>query len=285
MANNGRLQKAKLSDPHLADNDDSADLLEFEADKAPGQITPLPKKKIITLFILLFANAAVSTSPFPFLPFMVQDLGVAPQNAGTYVGIIAGGRFLGNMAFNWLWGILADKYGRRPTILASVFMQVVCTFIFAVSTRWSIALATFARFLGGATNGAVPIAKTYVSEVTDHTNQGQAMTLVTASWGVGLVIGPALGGYLSDPAAKYAAFEGITFFEEYKYALPMFVVAFMCIVASVMGFLYLEESLPADKAATAHRVVSSSSENTPSDIARSSDVKHVPSMVAERIFK
>jgi len=66
----------------------------------------------------------------------------------------------------------------------------------------SISAATAARFLGGAFNGAVPIAKTYVSEITDSTNQGLAMTLITASWGAGMVIGPALGGFLSTPADK-----------------------------------------------------------------------------------
>lgn len=79
----GRLKKEKLSDVHLYNEDDeNTTFLENESDGAHGVVTPLPKKKIITLFILLFANAAVSTSPFPFLPFMVQDLGVAPQNAG-----------------------------------------------------------------------------------------------------------------------------------------------------------------------------------------------------------
>jgi hypothetical protein len=67
--------------------------------------------------------------------------------------------------------VAADRFGRRPTIVLSLAAQCVCTLAFAYATSVSIPAATAARFLGGALNGAVPIAKTYVSEITDSTNQ------------------------------------------------------------------------------------------------------------------
>eukprot|EP00041_Stephanoeca_diplocostata_P003504 m.35176 g.35176 ORF g.35176 m.35176 type:complete len:402 (-) comp14383_c0_seq2:341-1546(-) len=212
------------------------------------KITPIPMKKVAALFVLLFANAAVSTSPFPFLPFMVQDLGVSVEETGSYVGIVAGGMYLGNTASNWLWGIIADKYGRRPVMLFSTVMQAIFCAVFAVSTRWSIPLATIARFLGGATNGALPVGKTYVSEITDHTNQGKVMSVITISWGAGMVIGPALGGFLSDPARKYDFLDPYPSLKsvllEYKYALPMLAVGGVCLLSAFLGYVYLIETLP-----------------------------------------
>mmetsp|Transcript_14742 Transcript_14742/g.43609 ORF Transcript_14742/g.43609 Transcript_14742/m.43609 type:complete len:427 (-) Transcript_14742:1235-2515(-) len=173
---------------------------------------------------------------------MAADLGVSLEQTGAAVGLVAGGRFAGNLAFSWLWGLAADRWGRRPCILISVVFQCVCTVFFAYSTAVSISLAVTARTLGGALNGAVPIAKTYISEITDSTNQGLAMTLITASWGAGLVIGPALGGYLSNAATKYSSLD-VSVVRAYPYALPMVVVAVICAVAAILGWLFLTETL------------------------------------------
>lgn len=109
-----------------------------------------------------------------------------------------------------------------------------------------MALSAAARTLGGALNGAVPIAKTYVSEITDSTNQGKAMTLITASWGAGLVIGPALGGFLCKPAEKYPSLD-YPILRAYPYALPMVSVAGICAIATVLGWMFLKETLDPSK--------------------------------------
>lgn len=124
----------------------------------------------------------------------------------------------------------------------------MCSLFFAYATSKSLALASFARFLGGALNGAVPACKTYVGEITDATNSGLAMTIITASYGAGLVIGPALGGFLSSPADKYPALD-TPVLRAYPYALPMVIVAAMCTVAALLGWIFLEETLDRSKAA------------------------------------
>ena len=77
----------------------------------------------------------------------------------------------------------------------------------------------------------------YVSEITDSTNQGLAMTLITASWGAGLVIGPALGGFLSTPADKYPVLD-TPLMRAFPYALPMVVVAALCLVSTLLGYVW-----------------------------------------------
>lgn len=133
-----------------------------EGNAAKRPRTPLPTRQMVALFVLLFADAAVSTAPFPFLPFMARDLGATVEETGRYVGVVAGGRFAGNFLGSFAWGMAADRWGRRPCILVSLVFQCASTLLFAASTSHSIWLAAAARTLGGALNGAVPVSKTYV---------------------------------------------------------------------------------------------------------------------------
>jgi MFS family permease len=80
--------------------------------------------------------------------------------------------------------LAADKYGRRQTLLWSIGLQGVCTIWFSYATGWSVFHAALSRLVGGMLNGSVPIAKTYVSEITDASNQGKVR--VTRSHAVGL---------------------------------------------------------------------------------------------------
>eukprot|EP00038_Savillea_parva_P010476 m.190624 g.190624 ORF g.190624 m.190624 type:complete len:521 (+) comp18072_c0_seq1:423-1985(+) len=235
---------------------------------APSQPqTPLPLPQIATIFVLLFANAAVSTAPFPFLPFMVADLGVSVEQTGSAVGLIAGGRFFGNLACSWLWGLAADKWGRRPCILLSILCQCGATVFFAYSTSKSVIMAAVARTLGGALNGAPPIAKTYVGEITDSTNQGFAMTIITASWGAGLVIGPALGGFLSSLATKYPSMD-TPLLRAWPYAPPMLIMAFICVIAAVLGWFFLEETLDRSQVAMLKARQADVEQNTKPDVTK-----------------
>eukprot|EP00040_Diaphanoeca_grandis_P028849 m.167884 g.167884 ORF g.167884 m.167884 type:complete len:481 (-) comp31479_c0_seq5:584-2026(-) len=220
---------------------DRAALAEHEP--AAVKVTPLPLKPLITLFFMMIACAAVATSPFPFLTFMVQDLGVRPEESAYYVGIIASGRFAGNLSTSWLWGLFADKYGRRPAILLSVGGEVISNVLFGIATSHSIGLCWVCRFLGGALDGAIPISKVYVSEITDDTNNARALAIVVASWGAGLVIGPALGGFLSQIATKYPDhFGGALLAETYPYGIPNFVIASLCFTLTIAGYFFLPES-------------------------------------------
>eukprot|EP00039_Didymoeca_costata_P004609 m.74714 g.74714 ORF g.74714 m.74714 type:complete len:521 (-) comp12476_c0_seq1:109-1671(-) len=208
--------------------------------------TPLPKDKMAAIFLICFSNACLATTPFPFLAFMVQDLGYSVYDTAVYAGFIASARFFGNLLTAWVWGYLSDTYGRRPVLIAGVAFQAVFAVVFGLGCSVSLYAAIFARFLEGMLNGSVPVAKTYVAEFADDSNQAAAMSMTTMAWGSGMVLGPAVGGYLSQPAEKYPMFD-IPFFQQYKYALPMFFVACISITTLILTFLYLEETLQKEK--------------------------------------
>ena len=95
------------------------------------------------------SNALVSTSPFPYLPFLVRDLGASEAEVAVHVGFIASARCAGNLLSSYAWGVAADRYGRRPVILLCTALQAPCCLWFAWASSHSLASAALARMAAG----------------------------------------------------------------------------------------------------------------------------------------
>ena len=185
------------------------------------QRTALPMRPVSAIILVLFANSMIMTGPFSFLPYMVRDFGVPPQDVGYFSGFIASAMFFGRFITAYQWGRLCDTWGRKQVIVASTIGVAVFTGAFGFST--SLFTATAMRFVSGCMGGMVPAAKTMLSEVTDDSNAALGMSAMTVGWGLGLVVGPAIGGFLSRPAQKYASLASVTWLQSYPYALPCIV--------------------------------------------------------------
>ena len=112
-----------------------------------------------------------------------------------------------------------------------------CSFNFA----WALAM----RFMTGFWNGIVGTGKTMVSEICTDKQQPRGMAVVTATWGLGLVIGPAVGGVLSLPHDKWPqAFPESSIFAHFPYLLPMLIASVIGAIALVPTVLFLPETLP-----------------------------------------
>ncbi|KAG0299558.1 hypothetical protein BGZ98_009945 [Dissophora globulifera] len=91
--------------------------------------------------------------------------------------------------------------------------------------------------------GNVGVAKSMLGEIADHTNQSQAFSVFGFAWGIGMIVGPVLGGYLANPAKTFPdIFGDWAFFIEYPYFLPCFVAAMGSVVGFVVGYFFLEET-------------------------------------------
>ena len=94
-----------------------------------------------------------------------------------------------------LWGMLSDRRGRRPVLLITVagialsYVLWVCADAF-----WLLILS---RFIGGAMAGNLSVATAAVADVTDAQSRAKGMGMIGAAFGVGFVVGPALGALLS----------------------------------------------------------------------------------------
>jgi len=111
-----------------------------------------------------------------------------------------------------------------------IFSVVIFNTLFGLSTSYWMAIAT--RFLLGALNGLLgPIKATKVCR-TEH--QALGLSLVSTAWGIGLIIGPALGGYLALPAEKFPnVFSPDSFFGRFPYLLPCLCSSLFAVVVLV----------------------------------------------------
>lgn len=95
----------------------------------------------------------------------------------------------------------AGRFGRKPILLSGLCSSAVTTVVFGLST--SLPMAVVTRMVNGLANGNLGIAKSYLREITDETNQAKCAGALSLAWGFGVIIGPLLGGLLSQPALKY----------------------------------------------------------------------------------
>ncbi|MCG8591037.1 MAG: MFS transporter [Proteobacteria bacterium] len=146
----------------------------------------------------------------PVLPFVVKDLGASATVLGGILSAYAATQFL----FAPVWGRLSDRFGRRPVLLSTIAGTALSLALLAASESLVWILA--ARLLGGAFAANVSVASAYIADATDEAERTRWMGLLGASFGIGFVLGPALGGALapvapSAPLWAAAGLAGINF--------------------------------------------------------------------------
>lgn len=97
-------------------------------------------------------------------------------------------------------GALSDRYGRKPVLLASITGTAVSYFLFAyaVITK-NIPLIFISRILDGATGGNISVAQAALADLTKPEERSKVFGIVGATFGLGFILGPFIGGVLSDP--------------------------------------------------------------------------------------
>ena len=147
-------------------------------------------------------------------------------------------------------GRLSDERGRRPVILLSLAGSAIAWTVFAISGEVSAAAGTVAglatlfasRMLAGAMGGNIAAANAYVADVTPEDRQAGALGLLGASFSLGFIFGPALGGIAaSDPVVTAADAVLPGFVPTTQYSLPSFLAAGLSVVALLLAVRYLEE--------------------------------------------
>ena len=146
----------------------------------------------------------------PIVPGLVQQLThLPPERAAPWVGALIAAYSAVQFFAAPLLGALSDRFGRRPIILASVF-GLGCDYVllsFAPDLWWLF----IGRLIAGATSANVAAATAYIADVSAIEDRPRLFGLIGATFGVGFVIGPALGGILGGywlrlPFAAAAAF-------------------------------------------------------------------------------
>jgi len=167
------------------------------------KVTPLPKLKVLVICIIMLCESTAATMIFPFLYHMIEHFGVAgsEDQIGFYSGMIASSFSFAQFLSAFLWGRLSDRFGRRPILLFGLFGSFISVLLFGFSEDLVWAIVT--RSLSGFLNGNVGVAKCYLLEISDDTNSAKAFSVLGLNWGIGVIIGPIIGGFLSHPVDKH----------------------------------------------------------------------------------
>lgn len=203
----------------------------------------MPYKELFFVAATTLAGSLPITCLFPFMYFMVRDFNVAKreEDIGSYAGFLAASYMIGRAITSIFWGIAADRLGRKPVIVFSMLSVVILQIFFGLSTKYWMAIA--ARLLLGSLNGLLGPIKAYAIEVCQTEHQALGISVVNTMWGLGVVIGPGLGGYLAQPAEKYPqTFSKQSVFGRFPYLLPCLVVSFFAAIV-LISCIWLPETI------------------------------------------
>jgi DHA1 family multidrug resistance protein-like MFS transporter len=161
-----------------------------------------------TLYIMFFAQLMTSvgfSSIFPFLPLYVKELGsTTGVSIEFWVGLAYSAQAFTMMLASPIWGMVADRHGRKLMVERAMFGGAVILLImsFAQSAEQLVVLRTFQ----GMITGVVGAANALVASVAPRERCGYAMGLLQVGQGVGVALGPMIGGTIADAFGYNAAF-------------------------------------------------------------------------------
>lgn len=175
---------------------------------------------------------------YSFLPRMMREFGIKDVSVAYYVGITASSLYMGRIFGSYFWGWLCDRTDCKKGLLLSLALLSGCTVAFGLST--SVAMAVSTRFLQGLLGGVIVALKSAVYSNCDDTNKGLGFAVVLGSYSVGLLLGPAIGGYLSFPADKYPnIFKRGSLFDRFPVFLPDLYAAISLAVSCVLVYFFV----------------------------------------------
>lgn len=135
---------------------------------------------------------------FPFLPLYLRELGLhSGSQLALWTGLTGGAAGFAQAVASPIWGIVADRYGRKPMLLRAMIGGGITVGLVALA-RAPVHLLLL-RALQGATSGTVPAAQSLVAGGTPRTRVGWALGIMSSAIAVGAALGPLAGGLLAGP--------------------------------------------------------------------------------------
>jgi DHA1 family tetracycline resistance protein-like MFS transporter len=195
---------------------------------------------LITVLLDVMALGIV----IPVWPALIIYFNGSAAQAGLWVGI-SGTTFAVMQFFcQPIIGALSDKIGRRPVVLASNLGTGIDWFVMALSpTLWFLLVG---RIISGATSATFGTAAAYIADTTAPEKRAARFGMMGAVFGLGFILGPALGGVLGDPH-RFLAIPGTHWVLHGGMRVPFFLAGFFSLANFAYGFFVLPESLPKDR--------------------------------------
>lgn len=208
-----------------------------------------------------FSNAFLVISVFPYAGYMVIDLvpGTTTETAGVYAGFLASSFFAARVLTAYQWGRIADSsWGRTRTLQVALSLSAIFSILFGCSKSFAAALIWRAGL--GLSNGIISTVKTAATEIAssssdnDEKLQRRTMGLVVGMRSWGLLVAPAIAGFLAEPIKQYpGVFDESTLMLRapwifrtlftYPFLLPNIFGASCCLTAVTAIHFFLPETL------------------------------------------
>jgi MFS family permease len=205
-----------------------------------------PRRALATVIFVVFLDLVGFGVVIPILPFYVRSFGVSD----VFIGLLAASYSLMQFVFAPLLGRVSDARGRRPVLMLSLAGSVVAWTVFGLagevlSTAGVVAgVATLfaSRMLAGAMGGNIATAQAYVADVTPLERRAASLGLIGASFSLGFIFGPALGGVLASDAVVGVARDVLpAVVPATRFSLPSFGAATLSLLALASAALFLPE--------------------------------------------
>jgi DHA1 family multidrug resistance protein-like MFS transporter len=153
-----------------------------------------------TLFILAFnqlSSAAGFSSIFPFLPLYVEELGsTTGLSIELLSGLVFSGQAFAMMLASPIWGNLADRFGRKMMIERASYGGAILLLMMAfVRSAEELVLV---RTIQGLTTGVLAANNALIASIVPRKRSGYAMGVLQMAMGVGIAVGPLIGGAIAD---------------------------------------------------------------------------------------
>jgi len=198
---------------------------------SPFTPAPAPSRAAFTfIFVTVTLDMLALGIVSPVLPGLIVefengDVSRAAHITGVFGFIWALMQFFAAPAL----GVLSDRFGRRPVVLLSMAGLGLDYILMALAP--SLGWLLLGRIISGITSATYPVAAAYVSDITPIEQRSARFGILGASFGLGFVIGPAVGGLLGDIDLR----------------LPFWGAAALCLANAFYGVFVLPESLPPDR--------------------------------------
>lgn len=183
----------------------------------------------------IFATVLIDVIGFgiiiPIIPDLLKELtGKEVNEASGIGGLLMASFALMQFLCSPILGALSDKYGRRPVLLLSLLGLGIDYLLsaFAPTIAWLFA----GRILAGVFGASFTTANAYIADISTNENRAQNFGMVGVAFGVGFIIGPALGGWLGD---------------HFGTRMPFYAAAALSLLNVLYGYFILPESLPKEK--------------------------------------
>jgi DHA1 family tetracycline resistance protein-like MFS transporter len=188
-----------------------------------------PKSALLFILVTICLDSIGLGIIIPSFPTLVSETAHVPiSQASQYFGWVMGAYAFMQFLFSPLIGNLSDRFGRRPILLISVLgMSLDYLVMYFAPDLWWLVIG---RAVSGIFGASFTSASAYIADISTPDKRAQNFGMIGAAFGIGFVIGPAIGGLLSDFGAR----------------TPFLVAAFFSMANFIYGFIVLKESLPVE---------------------------------------